>query len=64
VVSNFEITDEPAREYTIELPANILRGQNVLTFTLPDAASPQSLGLSKDFRKLGLALYWLKFTAR
>ena len=52
------------REYQIELPARMLRSQNVLTFTLPDATSPQRLGLSKDSRKLGLALYWLKFTAR
>jgi hypothetical protein len=64
VVSKIEITDESAREYTIELPAKILRGQNALTFTLPDATSPQSLGLSKDPRKLGLAMYWLKFRTR
>jgi hypothetical protein len=64
VLSNFEITDISAREYTIELPVKILRAQNVLTFSLPDAASPQSLGLSKDPRQLGLALYWLKFAVR
>jgi hypothetical protein len=64
VLSNFEITDNSAHEYTIELPAKILRAQNVLTFSLPDAASPQSLGLSKDPRKLGLALYWLRFAVR
>ena len=64
VVANFEIADDSAREYTIELPANMLRGQNVLTFTLPDAVSPESLGLSKDFRGLGLAVYWLRFTTK
>ena len=64
VLRNFSILDEPAREYTIELPASLLREKNVLTFTLPDARSPQSLGLGNDPRKLGLALYWLKFTAR
>ena len=63
VVSNFEITDESTREYTIELPVDLLKEKNILTFTLPDGKSPQSLGLSKDSRKLGLALYWLKFTA-
>lgn len=63
-VAGFEITDDQTREYTIELPAQLWRTQNVLTITLPDATSPQSLGLSKDFRKLGLAVYWLKFAAK
>jgi len=63
-VSNFEITNDAPGEYTIGLPSNILRNRNVLTFTLPDAVSPESLALSKDSRKLGLALYWLKFTAK
>jgi hypothetical protein len=60
-LSSFEITDNLDREYAISLPANSLRNQNVLSFDLPDARSPQSLGLSNDSRKLGLALYWLKF---
>jgi hypothetical protein len=64
VVSHFEIANDTAGEFTIELPAKLLHGQNVLTFTLPDAASPEALGLSNDFRKLGLSLYWLKFNAR
>lgn len=64
VVAKFEIADDRTREYTIQLPANVIREQNVLTFNLPDAASPESLGLGKDSRKLGLAMYWLKFTAR
>jgi hypothetical protein len=61
-VGNFEIVDERSGEYQIQLPANVLRDQNVLTFNLPDAASPEALGLSKDPRELGLALYWIKFT--
>jgi hypothetical protein len=61
-VGNFEIADQSTREYIIELPADKLRDKNVLTFTLRDATSPKSLGLSKDPRTLGLALYWLRFT--
>ena len=64
VLSNFEITADTTKEYTVDLPANALRNQNVLSFALPDAQSPQRLGLSKDSRQLGLALYWLKFTAK
>ena len=63
-LSNFELTDDSGREYTTELPAAILRDKNVLTFTLPDAKSPQRLGLSKDSRQLGLAVYWLRFAAK
>ena len=63
-VGKFEIADNLAREYELQLPATVLRDQNVLTFTLPDAASPQSLRLGNDPRKLGLAMYWLRFTAR
>jgi hypothetical protein len=64
VIGNLLIRDEAAREYSFEVPAGKLRDRNVLTFTLPDAASPQSLGLGKDPRKLGLSLYWLKFVTR
>lgn len=64
VVGKFEITDDRDHEYMFELPATIIHSQNVLSFTLPDATSPKRLGLSNDPRTLGLAVYWLKFTAR
>lgn len=64
VLSDFEITDNLDHEFTIAVPAGVLRMRNVLTLTLPDARSPQSLGLSKDTRKLGLALYWLKVAVK
>jgi hypothetical protein len=64
VVARFEIVDDRPHEYSIQLPATVIREQNVLTFNLPDAASPESLRLGKDTRKLGLAMYSLKFRAR
>jgi hypothetical protein len=64
VVARFEIVDDRPHEYSIQLPATVIRGQNVLTFNLPDAASPESLRLGRDTRKLGLAIYWLKFASR
>jgi hypothetical protein len=39
-----------------------LKQQNILTFRLPNAASPESLRLSIDQRQLGLAVKWIKFS--
>jgi hypothetical protein len=55
------IKEDGAREYSLLLPKELLRGRNVLTFGLPDAASPKSLGQSDDTRLLGIAVYWMEF---
>lgn len=62
MVSNFEITDDATHDYAIKLPAGKMQEQNVLTFDLPDATSPQSLSKSKDQRRLAVAIYSLTFT--
>jgi hypothetical protein len=51
-------------EYSIALPRESLRRENVLTFALPDAASPRSLGVGDDPRQLGLAMHWLQIRER
>ncbi|HZE68543.1 MAG TPA: hypothetical protein VE135_03330 [Pyrinomonadaceae bacterium] len=56
------LTDEPAHEYIFQLDGRILRERNILTFKLPDAASPKSLGLSADQRRLGIRIEWLELT--
>ena len=56
--------DETAREYSLLLPKEMLRQKNVLTFSLPDAASTKSLGLNGDTRILGIAVYWMEFQAQ
>jgi hypothetical protein len=59
-VDSFLIEQTDPIERTIKLPASLLRTENELIFRLPDAASPKSFGLSKDPRKLGIAVYWMQ----
>jgi hypothetical protein len=46
---------------TMTLPTELLRQKNVLRLSLPDATSPASLGLSRDGRLLGIAVYSMEF---
>jgi hypothetical protein len=43
------------------LPKTALRGQNILTFKFPNAASPRSFKLSRDPRVLGIYVDWIEF---
>jgi hypothetical protein len=56
----FELT--AGQEFELTIPASNLGTNNVLTFQLPNAASPRSLGLSDDDRLLGLRVEWLEFS--
>jgi len=49
-------------EYTLSIPSKYLSGSEYdhLSFSLPDAASPVSLGLSEDPRLLGIQVFSLK----
>jgi hypothetical protein len=50
-------------EYHVTIPAAaVTSGLLRLRFTLPDAATPASLGLSQDSRRLGVAFYSLKIS--
>jgi hypothetical protein len=51
----------PAVPLNIELPASLLQKNNVLTFDLPDARSPLSVGQGDDARVLGMGLAWVEF---
>lgn len=61
LLTRLEISDEAPREYTTVLPASLLRQRNTLVFSLPDAESPQKFGRNKDYRTLGIAVYWMQF---
>lgn len=61
-IQNLAFTDGAPHEISCTLPANMLQIQNYLEFSLPDAASPKSLGLSEDNRELGIAVYWIEFS--
>jgi hypothetical protein len=60
-LQTISIREEGAREYAQLLPKGMLRERNVLTFGLPDAASPKSLGQGDDTRPLSIAVYWIEF---
>jgi hypothetical protein len=55
------LNEERAYDISLTLPKNLLRRENVLTFGLPDAASPESLKISIDQRPLGVAVEWMEF---
>jgi hypothetical protein len=58
------LRENAPREYSIRLPRASLRRENVLTFGLPDAASPSSFGMHEDRRQLGIAVHWLQLRER
>jgi hypothetical protein len=53
------VLNEP-KEFTFALPPTALREKNILTFELPDAMSPASLGISPDARLLGINADWME----
>jgi hypothetical protein len=60
MVSSLILNKGEPSEYSIPLPAGVLRDKNILTFELPDAAAPKDLGVSEDTRQLGISVQWLK----
>jgi hypothetical protein len=45
----------------VKLPENALRNRNILTLKMPDAASPEALGIGSDERSLGVRAEWMEF---
>ncbi len=52
------------KDYSILLPGDILRDQNLLRFSLPDAQSPKALAVSDDARLLGISVQWMEIVPR
>jgi hypothetical protein len=59
-LASFTLRESALREFQFDLPREMLRRENVLTFDLPDAASPAAYGLGSDTRGLAVAAYWLE----
>jgi len=55
-----ETNGEELKLIELDLPPGALGETNTLTFTLPDARSPASLGNSLDKRILGMGIAWLE----
>lgn len=58
------LREETPKVYDFVLPKALLRRANVLTFKLPNAASPGSLNVNDDHRQLGIAMYWIELHAQ
>jgi hypothetical protein len=54
MLETITLSDGVMRTYSAKLPKSLLGSQNVLTFELPDAASPLSLKVGTDDRLLGI----------
>ncbi len=59
-VADLTLTNREAEEFHIDLPASVLQKENLLTFELPDAQWPKSLGHSDDTRLLGINVQSIK----
>ena len=59
-LTTLTLTQAVAQELSVPLPKEMLRTNNTLIFDLPDARTPQSLGMNRDPRKLALAVFWME----
>lgn len=55
------LSDPAFRVYSIVLPREHLKAGNVLSFEIPEAASPQDMGVGDDRRELGIKVKWIRF---
>lgn len=57
-IASLTLSQAVSENYTFNLP--VLRKENVIEFTLPDADSPAHLGEGIDERVLGITVDWMK----
>lgn len=62
LIGAITIATEAAREYRLIVPRETIRDRRVeLEFRIADPVSRKELGRSKDSRRIGLGLAWLRF---
>jgi hypothetical protein len=54
------LRDYERRIYSVTLPGNVLKEQNVLKFAFPSADTPVHLNVNSDGRMLGMELNWFE----
>ncbi|HKZ02944.1 MAG TPA: hypothetical protein VJ180_11920, partial [Pyrinomonadaceae bacterium] len=59
-LTSWELKEPTIKTYSLKLPVAILRQDNVLSFDLPDAESPLTLGVSEDSSLLAIDVRWLQ----
>ena len=55
-IAQMELTDDHVSDLSVDLPVKYLARENRLILGLPDATSPESIGINNDQRLLGLAV--------
>ncbi|HEX6738995.1 MAG TPA: hypothetical protein VF310_12020, partial [Vicinamibacteria bacterium] len=60
-VTTLTLTDPAPAVYAVALPRGALARQNRLELLTPDAVVPAQAGAGPDTRRLGVAVYWLRF---
>lgn len=59
-VETLVLKEGTATEHKLLLPKSVLGKNNFMTLVMPNANSPQALGLSDDPRQLAIAMYWMQ----
>ena len=60
-IGELTLQEQATSIQSLLLPKSALRGQNILTFKFPNAASPRSFKISADRRLLGIHVDWIEF---
>jgi hypothetical protein len=60
-VVTLTVSNPEPSEYSVVLPAQFLRQENVLVFGFQDAEAPATFNPGQDSRLLGISLQWLEF---
>jgi hypothetical protein len=60
-VATLELTDPAPAVYAVAVPPQAYARQNRLELLTPDAVVPARAGAGPDTRRLGVAVYWLRF---
>ena len=61
MAGTFNLVGAETRVVSVQVPRALLRDNNVLLFSLPDASSPRAVGLGDDERLLGLKVTRIAF---
>lgn len=63
-IEHLKFADDGPHEISFVLRSSLLRQKNLLEFFLPDAVAPETLGIGKDPRSLGIAVHWIQFSPK
>ena len=59
-LTTFTLSDSQPQTCSLTLPEGLVREKNILRFEMPDASSPQVLGIGEDPRFRSFKLHWIE----